>query len=34
MVRPTALVQMLGSELADFADGVEMLLVSAINKAK
>ena len=34
MVRPTALVQMLGSELAEFAEGVEKLLISAINNAK
>lgn len=34
MVRPTALVQMLSSELSEFAEGVEKLLISAINKAK
>jgi len=34
MVRPTALVQMIGSELSEFASGVEKLLISAINKGK
>jgi len=34
MVRPTALVQMLDSGLAEFGEGVEKLLISAINKAK